>query len=95
MLKLGSDEEWCTVKDFVPQISAKTKSYNQAFIMKEHNHACRVITTRRSPPQRRRFFHSDRRTFFHSLSKKNYNLLLDFFKSFCLKLGPLILIISE
>ncbi len=54
MLKLGSDEEWCTVKDFVPQISAKTKSYNQAFIMKEHNHACRVITTRRSPGEKRK-----------------------------------------
>ncbi len=53
------------------------------------------IKKSRSSPQRRRFFHSDRRTFFHSLSKKNYNLLLDFFKSFCLKLGPFILIISE
>lgn len=49
MLKLSSDEEWCTVKDFIPQIAEKTKSYNHAFLMKEHNRACRIITTRRSP----------------------------------------------
>ncbi|WP_082650297.1 IS4 family transposase [Legionella moravica] len=53
MLKLSPDEEWCTVKDFIPQISEKTKSYNQAFIMKEHNRACRVVTTRRSPGDKR------------------------------------------
>lgn len=53
MLKLGPDEEWSTVKDFVPQIAEKTKSYNQAFIMKEHNRPCRVITTRRSPGEKR------------------------------------------
>ncbi|WP_058524076.1 IS4 family transposase [Legionella birminghamensis] len=53
MLKLGADEEWTTVKDFVPQISEKTKSYNQAFIMKDHNRACRVITTQRSPGEKR------------------------------------------
>lgn len=53
MLKLYSNEEWTTVKDFIPQISEKTKSYNQAFIMKDHNRACRVITTRRSPGEKR------------------------------------------
>jgi len=53
MLKLSSNEEWCTVKDFIPHISEKTKSYNQAFIMKEHNHVCRVVTTRRSPGEKR------------------------------------------
>lgn len=54
MLKLSSDAEWHTVKDLIPQLSDKTKSYNQAFIMKDHNHACRVITTRRSPGEKRK-----------------------------------------
>jgi hypothetical protein len=54
MLKLSSAEEWVTVKDFIPQIAEKTKSYNQAFIMKDHNRACRVVTTRRSPGARRK-----------------------------------------
>lgn len=53
MLQLDSDKEWITVKDFVPQISEKTKSYNQAFIMKDHHRACRLITTRRSPGEKR------------------------------------------
>lgn len=53
MLKLDSNEEWTTVKDFIPQISENTKSYNQAFIMKDHNRACRVITTRRNPGEKR------------------------------------------
>ncbi|CAN5429074.1 hypothetical protein BH10PSE19_BH10PSE19_16850 [soil metagenome] len=46
-------------------------------------------------PQRRSKFHSDRRRFFHSLSQKILPHLSVFFKSFCLKLGPLILITSE
>jgi len=54
MLKLSSKEEWTTVKEFVPQISEKTKSYDQAFIMKDHNRSCRIITTRRSPGEKRK-----------------------------------------
>lgn len=54
MLKLGSDKEWTTVKDFITEIGEKTKGYNEAFIMKEHNRACRLITTRRAPGEKRK-----------------------------------------
>lgn len=32
MLRLSADKEWTTVKDFIPQIGEKTKSYNEAFL---------------------------------------------------------------
>ncbi len=54
MIKPNPDKTWITVKDFVSQISDKTKSYNQAFIMKNHNRPCRVVTTRRAPGEKRR-----------------------------------------
>jgi len=60
MVKLGSDEEWITVKDFVPQIAEKTKSYDHAFIMKDHKRACRLITTRRSHGEKRKLSRTPR-----------------------------------
>lgn len=60
MLKLSPEKEWITVKDFVPQIADKTKSYNKAFVMKDHNHACRVVTTRRSPGEKRKLSRAPR-----------------------------------
>lgn len=53
MLKLSLNEEWMTIKECSSQIEEKTKSYNQAFIMKEHHRACRVITTRKTPGKKR------------------------------------------
>lgn len=54
MLKLDLDKEWVKIKDFIPQIAEKTKSYNEAFLMKDHNRPCRIITTRRSPGEKRK-----------------------------------------
>lgn len=72
MLKLSPEKEWITVKDFVPQIADKTKSYNQAFVMKEHNHACRVVTTRRSPGEKRKLSRAPRN---HKAGRNHYRRL--------------------
>lgn len=53
MVKVSSKEEWTTIKNFIPQVGEKTKSYDEAFIMKDHNRACRIITTRRNPGEKR------------------------------------------
>jgi hypothetical protein len=54
MLKLDPEQEWQTVKEFIPQIAIRTTSYNDAYIMKDHNHACRIVTTRRDPSKRKK-----------------------------------------
>lgn len=54
MLKLSPEDSWQMVKDFIPQVLVKTKSHNNAFIMKEHNHPCRIITTRRAASGRKK-----------------------------------------
>lgn len=53
-IKLSSEDSWKTVKDFIPEVPMKTKSYNDAFIMKEHNHPCRIIITRRTSSFRKK-----------------------------------------
>jgi len=53
-IKLTSADSWRTVKEFIPEVPIKTKSYNDAFIMKEHNHSCRIITTRRASSTRKK-----------------------------------------
>ena len=53
-IKLMPEEAWKTVKNFIPEVPVKTKSYNDAFIMKEHNHPCRIITTRRVSSTRKK-----------------------------------------
>jgi hypothetical protein len=35
-IKLDEDEDWIPIKDFIPQISNKIKSYNNALLMKTH-----------------------------------------------------------
>jgi hypothetical protein len=47
-LKLDAESEWVTVKDFIPEIGVKAKNYNNAQIMKTHEHSCRIITKRKS-----------------------------------------------
>lgn len=47
------DEDWISIQDFIPKVEKKTKAYNEAFIMKTHNHPCRIITTRLKPKGRK------------------------------------------
>jgi hypothetical protein len=53
-IKLTLEDSWKTVKEFIPEVPIKTKSHNNAFIMKEHNHPCRIITTRRTSSVRKK-----------------------------------------
>ena len=52
-IKLNENEEWISVKDFIPMVEKKTKSYDKAFLMKTHDHSCRLVTTRLSPKGRK------------------------------------------
>ena len=53
-IKIESNGEWLKVKDFIPTIGLKSKCYNNAKIMKEHNRECRLITARKLPQKNRR-----------------------------------------
>jgi hypothetical protein len=52
-IKLSEKEEWISVKDFIPMVENKTKSYDKALLMKTHDHPCRLVTTRLSPKGRK------------------------------------------
>lgn len=52
-LKLSRETDWIAVKDFIPTIEAKTKTYPEVLLTKKHQHACRMITTRRNPAGRK------------------------------------------
>jgi len=54
MIKLNADQPWQGVKEVIPQLPQRTTSFDEAHIMKEHQHACRVITTRKAPTQRKK-----------------------------------------
>lgn len=44
-LKIEEKSDWQTVKEFIPEIASKAKSYNNAFLTKEYEHSCRIITS--------------------------------------------------
>lgn len=52
-IKLNEDDDWIAIKDFIPSIDNKTKSYNNAMLMKEHERTCRIITTKLKPRGRK------------------------------------------
>jgi hypothetical protein len=52
-IKLNEDEDWIAIKDFIPQVGEKIKSYNDALLMKAHEHTCRIITTKPKPKGRK------------------------------------------
>mgnify|MGYP006094546907 CR=1 FL=1 len=47
-LKLPGSDSWLSIKDFIPQVKEKTTNYDQILLTKEHEHACRLVTTRRT-----------------------------------------------
>lgn len=51
-LKMSSDEDWKSVKEFLPDVKQKTTNYDEVFLTKEHEYKCRLVTTRRTPKGR-------------------------------------------
>ncbi|MFA6303506.1 MAG: IS4 family transposase [Legionella sp.] len=51
-LKFLNTDSWLSIKDFIPTIKEKTTNYEQVLLTKEHEYACRLITTKRSPKGR-------------------------------------------
>lgn len=43
-VKLDENSEWISAHNLIPSIQGKAKSYNQAYILKLSNRACRVVT---------------------------------------------------
>ena len=52
-VKLSEESEWKTVKELIPEIKSKTAHYEQALLTKEHERACRMVTTHRKPKGRK------------------------------------------
>lgn len=48
-VKLSDNDEWLSVKELFPEIGTRAKSHNKAYIMKSHNHSCRIITKKNTP----------------------------------------------
>lgn len=46
-IKLSRLAEWILIKDFIPKVSQKTVTYNEAFLTERHQHACRIVTTKK------------------------------------------------
>jgi hypothetical protein len=53
-IKVSEETGWESIKDFIPKVGEKSKSYNKAYLMKEHNRPCRIITTYKSPSRVRK-----------------------------------------
>lgn len=51
-LQFSDSENWISIKDFIPEVKEKTSNYKQILLTKEHQHPCRLVTTRRSPKGR-------------------------------------------
>jgi len=43
-IKLSKDTEWLETKDFLSTIESRARHYKEAFIMKRHDRACRLVT---------------------------------------------------
>lgn len=52
-VKLNENEVWIAIKDFISQVGDRIKSYNDALLMKAHEHACRLITAKPKPKGRK------------------------------------------
>jgi hypothetical protein len=53
-VQLEPKGDWVTVKDFIPTISTKSKCYNDASFMINHERKCRLITVGKSVQKGRR-----------------------------------------
>lgn len=53
-LKFATMDNWISIKDFIPSVKDKTTHYSQVLLTKEHEHPCRLVTTKRSPKGRTR-----------------------------------------
>lgn len=53
-IKLDEETGWKSVNDLMPEISIKTKSYNNAYILEKQNRPCRIVTTYKSPLHKRK-----------------------------------------
>lgn len=54
LIKVSSDSEWTSIKNFIPNVSQKTVAYDKAFLTETHKHPCRIITTRKTLKGRKR-----------------------------------------
>jgi Transposase DDE domain len=52
-IKLNKDGDWLSIKDFLPQVDNRIKSYDRALLMKTHEHICRLITKKTKPKGRK------------------------------------------
>lgn len=43
-IKLSDTDDWINIKELLPQVGTRARSYNNAYIMKKHNRPCRIIT---------------------------------------------------
>lgn len=46
--RFKGSEQWMTVREFIPQVKARTASYDEIALTRRHKHLCRLVTTRRS-----------------------------------------------
>lgn len=52
-VKISEEHEWKVIKELIPEIKSKTTHYEQAFLTKEHERPCRMVTTYRKPKGRK------------------------------------------
>ena len=44
-IKFSGEDEWINLRDFIPQVTTKTKHYDNVLLYRGHSHPCRLITT--------------------------------------------------
>ncbi len=54
LLKFEGQKDWITIKDFIHEVGATTKNYNNVLLTQAHQHACRVVTTTKKNIHKRR-----------------------------------------
>ena len=52
-LKFPKAEKWISIKEFIPTVNERTTDYKEVLLTKEHQHSCRIVTTRKSSAGRK------------------------------------------
>lgn len=47
------NEEWISIKEYIPKVSATTKDQGDILLTKTHKYSCRLVTTRKDPKGRK------------------------------------------
>ncbi|MBS1669288.1 MAG: IS4 family transposase [Bacteroidetes bacterium] len=50
---LREENNWYSAREFMEKVKEKTRDYEEVLLTKEHEHICRMVTTRRSPKGRK------------------------------------------